>query len=412
MFTRFERKVAFRYLRAKRRDSFISLISLFSFLGIMLGVATLIVVMSVMNGFRRDLEERMLGMQGHINIFPYRKPIEENYNIDLEKYNEIAHIIPFVEGQVMAISGRDALGAVVKGWSNESLTNKPLISESIDQSVLERFKNEEGVIIGSGLAFKLRLQPGDSITLVSPAGRNTVMGFMPRMKAYPIIGTFKIGMYEYDSSTIIMPIKDAQIYFQLKDRLSGIELLLNDFHNAGKTARKLENDIGDDYRILSWEQSNVQFFNALKVEKNVMFFILTLIIAIAALNVVSSMIMLVKDKAGDIAVLRTIGATRASIMKIFFICGAAIGTLGTICGFGLGLAFATNINTIKNWLEGLTGMEIFVEEIYFLSTLPSHVKYEDVIWVVTMSLALSFLATIYPSLRASRVNPAEALKYE
>ena len=411
MFSKFERLVAFRYLRSKRQDGFISVIAVFSFIGIMLGVATLIVVMSVMNGFRRELESRMLGMQGHINIFSNYEPVAENNNINLD-FPEIKHSIPFVEGHVMSTANNIALGSLIKGWTTESLKEKKLIAESLDEQTIEDFDKENGVILGVQLARKLRLRTGDKVTLISPAGRSSVMGFIPRMKAYEVIGTFEIGMYEYDSSTIIMPLKEAQIYFQLKDKLSGIEVILNDFQKANSVAEKIAKNISSDYRLSSWEQSNVQFFNALKVERNVMFFILTLIIAIAALNVVSSMIMLVKDKGQDIAILRTIGATRKSVMKIFFLCGASIGVIGTMAGFGLGLAFSLNIETIKGWLESLTGTEIFEEEIYFLSTLPSQVKYEDVIWVVTVSLILSFVATIYPSIRAARLNPVEALRYE
>ena len=414
MFSAFEWMVAMRYLRARRQEGFISVIAWFSLLGIALGVATLIIVMSVMNGFRQELLGRILGLNGHLSVYGMSQTLDD-FDSLAGKVRAVPGVVsatPIVEGQVMATARGVARGAVVRGIRPEDLAKRSIVATNIYSGSLSDFTGEDSVVVGGRLANRLGLARGDRITLISPKGNVTAFGTVPRMRAYRIAATFEIGMYEYDSSFVFMPLPAAQVYFRMPDAVTNLEVMVEDPERAKAIGEDISAALGGAWRIHDWQRANASFFNAIQVERNVMFLILTLIIVVAAFNVISSLIMLVKDKGRDIAILRTMGATRGMIMRIFFISGASVGTIGTIAGFALGLSFAANIETIRQWIQGLTGTELFAAEIYFLSQLPAVVDPTEVVAVVLMGLGLSLLATLYPSWRAARIEPVEALRYE
>ena len=410
-----ERFLAFRYLRARRAEGFISVIAWFSFLGITLGVATLIIVMSVMNGFRAELINRILGLNGHIGVFTTDGQPLKNYNEVAFLLSEIPTIVaatPQIQGQVMATSPRNALGAVVRGviWSDLA-AHKPLW-DSLSQQAIADFRDEGGILIGETMAFRLGLKPGDQLSLLSAKGRTTAFGSVPTRRTYKIAGLFKVGMHEYDSSFVFMPLSSAQSFFALPDAVTGIELYSSNPLQIERVSAAVKARLGQSYRLFDWQEKNRTFINALQVERNVMFLILTLIILVAAFNIVSSMIMLVRSKNADIAVLRSMGASSASIMRIFLITGASIGSIGTIFGTCLGLVVCWNIDTIKQFIERLADTTLFPAEIYYLAKLPAVVDVTEVLSVVTMALVLSFVASLYPAWRAASISPAEVLRYE
>lgn len=414
MFKAFEWMMAARYLRARRREGFVSVIAWFSLLGIALGVATLIIVMSVMNGFREELLSRILGINGHINVYGQNRDITDYPTLadQLAKIDGVQSVTPMIEGQVMATGRGASSGAMVRGLSPEDFQNRSLLNDSIQAGSFKLFEQGEGIIIGSRLANKLGLWVGDKITLISPKGNVTAFGTVPRMRAYTIAATFDVGMYEYDSSFVFMPLTAAQNYFRVNG-VNYLEVMTPSAEAADDVSANIRYTLGRyGLNPVDWKRTNASFFNALQVERNVMFMILTLIIIVAAFNIISGLIMLVKDKGKDIAILRTMGASRGSIMRIFFISGASVGVFGTFGGFILGLTFAENIETIRRWIEKLSGNDLFAAEIYFLSKLPAIVDYSEVGLVVGMGLGLSFLATLYPSWRAARLDPVEALRYE
>jgi lipoprotein-releasing system permease protein len=414
VFSFFEWMVAMRYLRARRQEGFISVIAWFSLLGIALGVATLIIVMAVMNGFREELLSRILGINGHLSIYGQTNQLRDFDPIAerLRKVTGVVAVTPMIEGQVMATARGIAQGAVVRGIRAQDLAARNIVADNIKSGSLADFKGKNAIIVGQRMASKMGVLVGDKITLISPKGNTTAFGTVPRMKAYTVAATFQIGMYEYDSSFVFMPLKNAQVYFKMPGAVSNLEVFVTHPDDAIAIGRDISKEMKGKARIHDWQRVNASFFNAIQVERNVMFLILTLIIVVAAFNIISSLIMLVKDKGKDIAILRTMGATSGMIMRIFFIAGASVGTIGTMAGFGLGLAFTENIETIRQWIQGLTGTDLFAAEIYFLSKLPAVVDPSEVVAVVLMGLGLSFLATLYPAWRASKLDPAEALRYE
>ena len=413
MFSSFEWMMAMRYLRARRQEGFISVIAWFSLLGIALGVATLIIVMSVMNGFREELLDRILGINGHLSIYGQSEQLSDFDNLadKIRGLQGVTDASPIIEGQVMVTAKKEASGAVVRGFRPDDLKGRAIIADNIKGGTLDSF-DKDSVVIGTRLARKLGVGVGNDITLIAPKGNITAFGSVPRMRKYRVAATFEIGMYEYDSGFVFMQLSAAQVYFKMPEAVSNIEVSVIHPDKAIEIGRLINSLSDQGLRVHDWQQANASFFNAIQVERNVMFLILTLIILVAAFNIISSMIMLVKDKGRDIAILRTMGASKGTIMRIFFISGASVGIIGTFSGFVLGISFANNIESIRQWIQSLTGTELFAAEIYFLSQLPAVVDTAEVIAVVLMGLGLSFLATLYPSWRAARIDPAEALRYE
>ncbi len=414
IFGLFERMVAWRYLRSRRQEGFVNVIAGFSLLGICLGVATLIIVMSVMNGFRQELLGRILGVNGHLTVYSSGGTITD-FETAADKVRALDFVIqatPQVRGQAMVTAGQGASGAVVRGINLEELRKRKIIAENIVGGSLDEVGEKDGLVVGSRLARAFNVGAGGSLKLVSPQGNTTMLGTVPRIKTYRVAAVFEVGMYEYDSSFIYMPLEAAQIFFQVPGAVTDIEVFVKDADRMFLERARVRDALGPTFVTQDWQQTNSSFFNALQVERNVMFLILTLIIVVAAFNIISGQIMLVKDKGRDIAILRTMGASRGMIMRIFLLSGASIGFAGTFLGLVLGVAFADNIQTIREWLEGLLGATVFDAEIYFLSQLPAVIDPMEVVSVVAMALGLSLLATLYPSWRAARLDPVEALRYE
>jgi lipoprotein-releasing system permease protein len=413
-FAPFEWMLSLRYLRARRREGFISVIAGFSFLGILLGVATLIIVMAVMNGFRKDLLERILGLNGHLLIQPLDSPLTD-WEMVSARVAQVAGITlaaPIVEGQALASSPFGASGVRVVGIRKQDLAKLPSVANNIRRGTLDGFNEGQGLIIGRRLADQLSTHVGDSITLVAPRGAVTPMGTTPRIKTYKVAAVFEIGMSEYDTIFVFMPMPEAQAYFNRNNDVSAIEVYTNDPDAIDRFRRRVGEAAERPIFIIDWRQGNATFFNALQVERNVMFLILMLIVLVAALNIISGLIMLVKDKGGDIAILRTMGATQGAIMRIFLITGASIGVIGTLTGFMVGTLVCLNVESIRQLLSWLTNTELFSPELYYLSRLPAEMDPGETLAVVLIALALSLLATLYPSWRAARLDPVEALRYE
>ena len=413
-FAPFEWMLSLRYLRARRREGFISVIAGFSFIGIMLGVATLIIVMAVMNGFRQELLSKILGLNGHLLIQPLESPLTDYAAVAdrVSKVDGIYLAAPLVEGQALASSPFNASGVVVRGMLGADVAKLSQISNNIKQGTLDGFDNGQGLAIGSRLAEQLSVRAGDNITLVSPRGAVTLMGTTPRIKAYKIAAVFEIGMSEYDSAFVFMPLSEAQAYFNRAGDVTAIEIYTDDPDNIDRFRQSVTDAAARPIYMIDWRQRNATFFNALQVERNVMFLILTLIVLVAALNIVSGLIMLVKDKGSDIAILRTMGATQGAMMRVFLITGASIGVVGTFVGFLLGTIVCLNIEEIRRFLSWLTNTQLFPPELYFLSKLPADMNLRETLAVLVMALGLSLLATLYPSWRAARLDPVEALRYE
>ena len=414
-FCAFERMVAWRYLRSRRKEAFISVIAGISFLGIMLGVATLIIVMAVMNGFRGELIDRILGVNGHMVVQPIDEPFRDYDALAkrMAAVDGVVSAIPFIDGQALVSGYRDVgTGALVRGVSIEDLPKLGGVTENIGPGDLVGFAAGEGLLVGSRLATNLGVGVGDSIKLISPEGDVTPLGVTPRIKTYPVSGIFEIGMSEYDASMIFMPLEEAQLYFNAEGLVQSIELFVDDPEQVDMLKPLIEEAAGRQVFISDWTQQNATFFSALEVERNVMFMILTLIVLVAALNIISGLIMLVKDKGHDIAILRTMGATSGAILRIFFMTGAAIGMTGTFAGFILGVIVCWNIESIRQFFSWLSGTTLFNPELYFLSQLPADMDVSETISVLLMAVGLSFLATLFPAWRASRLDPVDALRYE
>ena len=413
-FAPFEWLISGRYLRARRREGFISVIAGFSFLGIMLGVATLIIVMAVMNGFRKELLDKILGLNGHLLVQPLESPLTDWKDVAdrLSGVQGIKLAAPVVDGQALASSPFNASGVFVRGIRADDLNHLSSIANHLKQGTLEGFDDSQGVAIGRRLADQLSLHAGDSITLVAPRGAVTPMGTTPRIKPYKVAAVFEIGMSEYDSTFVFMPLKEAQAYFNRANDVTAIEVYTDNPDRIDVFRKAVTEAAGRPVFLVDWRQRNSTFFNALQVERNVMFLILTLIVLVAALNIISGLIMLVKDKGADIAILRTMGASQGSIMRVFLITGAAIGVVGTLTGFFVGVLVCMNIESIRQFLSWVTNTELFSPELYFLSKLPAEIDFAETSAVVIMALTLSFLATLYPSWRAARLDPVYALRYE
>jgi len=411
-FSAFEWMVAVRYLLPHRKGGFASLIAIISFLSFMIGVAALIIVMSVMNGFRVELQSKILGFNGHIVVTPYETPLTD-FNAVSERISKVPGVklaVPFVEGQVLVSSPFSAGGALVRGMTLADLQRLPGLATNIKEGKLDNFDAGQGVVIGTRLASQLGLQVGDTLQLISPKGDTTAFGTTPRIKVYPIAATFEVGMSDIDSGFVIMPLQEAQAYFSRDGDVTGIEVYIDDPDRVQAESDAIKAAAGRPVSMVDWRQRNSAFFTALQVERNVMFMILLLLVVMAALGVVSSMVMLVQSKQTDIAIMRTMGATRGAMLRVFFITGMSIGLLGTLFGLILGLVFCRYIENIQEFISWLLNTQMFNSEIYFLSRLPAKTDPAEVVIVVITTLVLCFLATLYPSWRAARLDPVEALR--
>lgn len=420
MFNKFERTIAWRYLRSSSsKESFIALNSLFSFLGIMLGVATLIIVLAVMNGFRQELLSQIIGINGHIGVYQNNSPLQ-NYDKlakKVEKIEGVNQVLPIVQEQAIVTFNGRATGVIVKGVAGKDLNKLPLLGQKIVEGDIEFHKAgakpdtvSNTIMIGRRLAEQAGLQVGDRITLITPRGDTSAFGVLPKQRVFKISAIFELGMYEYDNSMVFVLLDAAQHLFNYDNTVTNLEIFSSNLDQSHKTAALIEQTLGEPYQILDWQHKDSRYFQAVQVERNVMFVILTLIILIAAFNIISGLIMLVKDKTKSIGILRTMGASSQSIVKIFFLTGASIGLTGTLLGVILGLSFALNIESIRQFLQSLSGVDLFSAEIYFLSKLPAKVDWSEVFMIVLMSLGFSFGATIYPAFKAGKLDPIEALK--
>jgi lipoprotein-releasing system permease protein len=413
-FSAFEWMLASRYLRARRKEGFISVIAGFSFLGIMLGVATLIIVMSVMNGFRKELFDKILGLNGHVIVRPLGRDFTDFDEVTsrLKALAGVKTALPVVEGQVLMSTQTASNGVYVRGIREADLRQLEAVSDNIYFGTLDNFEEGNGLAIGTRLANALSLRVGDEVTIVAPRGASTPFGTAPRVKRYPVRAVFEIGMSEYDATIAFLPLAEAQKFFNVPGAAHVLEVLVDNPDQVQQIRPALTAAAGGDMLITDWRERNATFYNTLQVERNVMFLILTLIVLVAALNIISGLIMLVKDKGRDIAILRTMGATRGAVMRVFFMTGATIGVVGTLAGLLLGVVICLNIESIRQFVAWITNTPLFSPEVYFLSRLPAEMDVGEIVTIVAMSLSLSVIATLYPSWRAARLDPVEALRYE
>jgi lipoprotein-releasing system permease protein len=411
----FELKVALRYFFVRKKERFISVISSFSLFGVAIGVAALIVVMAVMNGFRDELVGKIIGLNSDINVTPFASNgyINEYANTReaIENQPYVKNVIGLVEGQALAFGVANSSGTLVKGISLNDLKYKPLITENIIMGSISRLASEDRILLGEELAMSLGVIVGSKLKLIIPHIRSSLIGGLPRAKTYEVAAIFKSGMYEYDSMNILMEFNGASKLYSTEGKPNKLEVNTINFNRASEYADKLA-EVIDDYQINDWQYSNAAFFNAIEIERVVMFVILSLIILVAAFNIISSLIILVKDKTKDIAILKTIGARFNSILAIFILDGMFIGVLGTLLGVAIGISVASNIDGIKNFLESISGLDLFNNAIYFLSMLPSKIDYSQVMLVALFSLLFCFLATIYPAYKAASIEPARAIREE
>jgi lipoprotein-releasing system permease protein len=411
----FELFVGLRYTRAKRRTHFISFISLVSMLGIALGIAALITVMSVMNGFEKEIRGRILGAAAHIQVMAGDRGIAGWPQVaeQAKRNPEVVGAAPFVQAQGLLSNGSAVRGVFVRGIVPELEDQVADFSSHMRAGSLATLRpGEFGIVLGINIARSMNLRPGDKVTLVSPNGQVTPAGLMPRLKQFTVAGIFALDHNEFDSALALVRMEDAQVLYRMEDRVSGVRLKVRDVDRAPAVARELAPSMPPDTFLSDWTQQNVNYFRAIQIEKRMMFIILTLIIAVAAFNLVSTLVMVVTDKHPDIAILRTLGASPGSIMKIFVVQGAVIGVIGTLAGVAAGVLLALNIDTVVPFVERMFHFQILSKDVYYISELPSDLHLRDVVSVALVSLGLAFAATLYPSWRASRVNPAEALRYE
>lgn len=413
-FSYFELMLAARYLRARRQEGWISVVTGFSLAGIAIGVATLIVVMSVMNGFREDIMAKILGFRGHYMIQSQSNSLDQwqALSANLSRIPGVTRATPFVEGQALATAQGVSPGVVVRGLRADDILKVKLVADSLSPGVLDRFRrNSSSVLVGESLARNMGLLPGMNVTLLSPRGNVTPFGVTPRQKSYLVAGTFKVGMSLYDANMMFMPMQEAQAFFNKGTGASGIEVMVAQPDQVDRMRSTIEK-AAPDTTIFDWRHTDPDFFSALEVERVVMFLILTLMIIVAGFNIISGMIMLVKDKTRDIAILRTMGAARGTILRVFLMSGSVIGITGTFIGFSLGVIVCWNIENIRQFLIWVTGVNLFPETLYFLSKLPAKMDSGEITTVVMISLVLTISATVYPAWRAARLDPVEALRYE
>lgn len=414
-FSSFERMVAWRYLRPRRREAAVSIITVISLTGVTLGVAALIIVMAVMNGFRGELLDRILGLNGHVIVQPLERPLDDYADVALRiaLVDGVEHALPVVEGQTLASGNVGAgTGALVRGVRPQDLARQDAIAGNIIEGSLDGFDEGESVVIGIRMARSLGLVAGDSITLVSPQGDVTPFGTTPRVKSYPVAGIFEMGMSEYDGSIIFMPLAEAQLYFNFEDMVQFIEVFVDDPDAVDLYKTGIEAASDRPVFLVDWRQRNSAFFSALVIERNAMFLILSTVIIVASLNIVSSLIMLVKEKGRGIAILRTMGASQSAILRIFIMAGTGVGLVGTLSGLLLGLIVCWNIQSIQRVMNAVSGTDVWDPTIRFLSEIPARIDPGETAAVIGLSLALSFLAAIIPARRAARLDPVEALRYE
>ncbi|WP_336276782.1 lipoprotein-releasing ABC transporter permease subunit [Bartonella sp. CB178] len=414
-FSSYEWMIAFRYMMPNRKHVVASVISIISLIGIMLGVFALVVVMAVMNGFHTELLSRILGMNGHLIVQTADSGFSDYNSLipSLESVNGVKFVLPVVEGQAL-VQGEfeGGSGALVRGVRKRDLEKLKMVYRNIKFGTLSKFDEEEGVAIGSGLAAKLGLTIGSDLRIITPEGDVTPFGVTPRVKAYKVIAIFEVGMSEYDSIFVFMPLRQAQMFFNLEDKIKSLELFLDDPDAVDQIKPLIEKVVNKQVYLVDWRTRNQAFFSALQIERNVMFFILSLIILVAALNITSGLIMLVKDKSHDIAILRTMGARKNAILRIFIATGMMIGFIGTILGLILGIIAAANIEHIQNFISWLFNVDVFNPQLYFLTKLPARIEWSQTVVVAIMSLCLSFLAALVPAWRAARLDPVQALRYE
>jgi lipoprotein-releasing system permease protein len=415
MFRPLEVFVGLRYTRAKRRNHFISVISLISMLGITLGVMALIVVISVMNGFQKELRDRILGMASHATVAAYGRELQdwEDLAERVKSLPDVLGAAPYVEGEAMLTHRSAVSGAIIRGvdpaWEPQvSEVGRKMVAGSLD--ALQA--GEYGIILGRELANSLNVQPGDRVTVITPQATVSAVGMIPRLRRFRVVGLFEVGMYEYDRGMAFIHLEDAAKLFNLDNGVSGVRLKLDDLFLAPRIAEKLRQQLGLGYWVSDWTQRHANFFRAVNTEKTVMFVILTLIVAVAAFNIVSTLVMVVTDKQADIAILRTLGMSPHSVMAVFMVQGSVIGVVGTLFGVACGVVLAINVPSIVPVIESLFNTKFLAPDVYYISELPSDMQWIDVLRIGSLSLALSLLATLYPAWRASRTQPAEALRYE